>query len=306
MVQENLKIVKIVKLKDTVRRYSFLAPQISQAAAAGQFININVSPTPALPLLRRPISIFNIEREKETIDIIFQLRGQGTNILANKAIGDEVDVIGPLGRGFRVGDFKNIAIVGGGIGIFPLHQLAKEYFGKANITTYLGFKNKSQVLLIDAFAALSNQLIVATDDGSYGEKGYAVHYFQKDIAMNAFDAVFACGPSLMLSAVQAAVKVERKTLSTLDFASADSGDGNKVERKALSTIDFASADGGDGYKNENIYCEVSLEERMGCAIGACMGCSVRLQNNADGNHYARVCKDGPVFAANEVVIGDGQ
>ena len=259
-----VKITEIEKLNDMVYRFACKSPEISQAATAGQFVNVQVVDMSIAPLLKRPISIYNIDKKKKIIEFIFQVRGRGTKILADKKVGENICVLGPLGKGFSVGKFKNIAIIGGGIGIFPLYELAKESKKVGQVTTYLGFRDKSFVILEDEFKGVSHSLVITTDNGTYGQKGYGVDYLQKDIVSKKFDAIFACGPLQMLSAVQ---KIAR-----------DSG----------------------------VYCEVSLEERMGCSVGACMGCSVRLVTDDGAVKYARVCKDGPVFAADSVIINDGR
>jgi len=254
------------KITDTIYRFTCKSPEIVKEAVAGQFINVQVSDSPITPMLKRPISIHNIDKKNKTIEFIFQVRGKGTEMLAAKKKGEKLCILGPLGSGFVLWDFKNVAIVGGGIGIFPLYELAKaagEDGGK--VTTYLGFRDKNAVILEDEFKEVSDNLIIATDNGTYGEKGYVTDYLLKDLAaqkdgIEKFDAIFACGPKPMLSVI----------------------------KKMASDYD--------------IYCEVSLEERMGCAIGACMGCSVRLETEDGSVQYARVCKDGPVFDATTVLL----
>ena len=258
------KIIEIEKLTDMIYRFVCKTPEISQVAVAGQFVNVQVLDMSTAPLLKRPISIYNIDKKKNTIEFIFQVRGHGTKILADKKVGENICVLGPLGKGFSIGNFKNIAIIGGGIGIFPLYELAKESKKIGQVTTYLGFRDKNFVILEKEFKAVSDSLVITTDNGTYGSKGYGVDYLRKDISSKKFDAIFACGPKLMLSAVK------------------------KIA------------------KENGVYCEVSLEERMGCAIGACMGCSVRLETDDGTVKYARVCKDGPVFDAETVVINDGR
>ena len=255
-----VEIIEKEKINDTVYRFACKTPEIAQAATAGQFINVEVFDISTAPFLKRPISIYNIDRDKNIIEFIFQIRGQGTKIIADKKAGESLCVLGPLGAGFTTSKFKNIAIVGGGIGIFPLYGLAKESIKTGQVTTYLGFRDKSLVILENEFKKVSNSLVITTDNGTYGQKGCGIDCLLKDLASKKFDAVFACGPLPMLRAVKKAAK------------------------------------------DNNIYCEVSLEERMGCAIGACMGCSVQLETDSGEVKYARVCKDGPVFNANSVII----
>ena len=165
-----------------------------------------------------------------------------------------------MGNGtFSVEHYKNVAIIGGGIGTYPLYELAKELKENSNVTMYMGFRNKDLVTLEDEFEEVSNKLVLTTDDGSYGEKGYSIDFLKEDCKNEKPDMIFACGPLPMLKAVQ-------------EFA-------NK----------------------ENIPCEMSLEERMGCGIAACVGCAVKTIRDGKES-YEYVCKQGPVFDSKVVVF----
>ncbi len=257
------KIIKKEKLKDDIYKFEVQAKEIVNSAQAGQFIEIRVLDN-IQPLLRRPISIYNINKERGTLEFIFQVKGKGTNILAKREIGEELDIIGPLGYGtFEVKDYEKVAIIGGGIGIFPLYELSKEL--KNNTTTkinmYLGFRNKEYVLLEEEFKNVSDKLIITTDDGTYKIKGFAIDELKKDIEKEKIDKIFACGPLPMLKAVQ-------------DLA-----------------------------KEKNIQCEISLEEKMACGLGVCLGCAVKTASSSkEAPQYWHVCKAGPVFNANDVEI----
>lgn len=245
-------------IKD-IYRYKVQAEQIAKEAKPGNFIEIRVSES-VEPFLRRPISLYKINEEEGTLEFIFQVKGKGTEILAKKVMGEEIDIIGPLGYGtFDAKDFKRVAIIGGGIGIFPLYELGRRLKEKAEVTTYLGFRNKEFVVLEKEFEEISNDLKVTTDDGSYGIKGFAINCLKEDIENGKIDAIYACGPLPMLKAVQA-LSIEK-----------------------------------------NIPCQISLEEKMGCGIGACLGCAVKIVS-ADEPYYAHVCKRGPVFEAKEVEL----
>lgn len=223
----------------------------------GQFLEIRVSES-IEPLLRRPISIFNIEGN--VVEFIFQIKGKGTEILSTKKEGEEIDVLGPLGKGtFNFQNKKNIAIIGGGIGIFPLYELAKEASKVTSVNMYLGFRSKDFVVLEDEYRKVANKFVLTTDDGSYAEKGFAINFLKQDIEAGKIDGIYACGPLPMLKAVQSLAK---------EF---------------------------------NIPCQISLEERMGCGIGVCLGCAVKV-NAGEEIVYTHVCKAGPVFDANIVEI----
>lgn len=223
----------------------------------GQFLEIRVSEE-IEPLLRRPISIHNIEGN--IVEFVFQIKGKGTEILSKKNEGEYIDILGPLGYGgFNFEGKKNIAIIGGGIGIFPLYELAKKAKMNAKVNMYLGFRNKEFVVLEDKYKNVSDKFVLTTDDGTYGEKGFAINFLREDIDKKEIDAIYACGPLPMLKAVQELAK------------------------------------------NTNIPCQISLEERMGCGIGVCLGCAVKIKSG-EQVEYTHVCKEGPVFDSNDVEI----
>lgn len=261
-VKSFAKLIKKEQLKSDIFKYSVEAPDIVKDAKQGQFIEIRVSDN-VEPFLRRPISIHNINKENGILEFIFQVKGKGTKILSEKVEGDLIDIIGPLGHGtFEYNDFQNIAIIGGGIGVFPLYELAKnaKNDGK-NVNIYLGFRNKDFVVLEDEFKELANELILTTDDGSYSEKGFAIDFLKKDVEDGKIDCIFACGPLPMLKAVR-------------NYA---------IEK--------------------NIPCQISLEEKMGCGLGVCLGCAVKTaESSSEKPEYVHVCKAGPVFEAKDVEI----
>ncbi len=261
-----VKLVNKEKLKDDIYKFSVESEEICKLANPGQFLEIKVLKG-IEPLLRRPISIYNVDRDKNWIEFIFQVKGKGTKILSEVEVGQEIDIVGPIGNGiFEIKKYNNAAIIGGGIGVFPLYELAKQLkiAGSDNINTYLGFRSKEFVTNEDEFSKVSSKLIITTDDGSYKEKGFAINKLKEDIEKQALegnqtDIIFACGPLPMLKAVQQ-LAIEK-----------------------------------------NIPCQLSLEERMACGLGVCLGCAVKLAGS-DELKYKHVCKDGPVFWANEVEI----
>lgn len=252
------ELLKKEKLIDGIYKFSVNAPEIAKEAKPGQFLEIKVSNT-GEPFLRRPISIFNIDGD--VVEFIFQVKGKGTELLSKLEVGDKIDIMGPLGYGsFKVQEYNNVAIIGGGIGTYPLYELTKELKGKANLNVYLGFRDKSLVTCEKEFEEIGlNKLVVTTDDGSYKEKGFAIDFMKKDIEEHKVDMIFACGPLPMLRAIREyAIK-------------------------------------------EDIPCQISLEERMGCGIGACLGCAVKVISGKEPR-FGHVCKEGPVFNAKDVEI----
>ncbi len=219
---------------------------------AGQFGNISVGGT---HLLRRPIAI--CKTEGSLVTFCYQVKGEGTQKLKTMGAGTRLNVLMPLGNGFFVEEEeRKIALVGGGVGVFPLISVLQQYHGDKIISAYIGYRNKHAVCGVEDFKK-ATRFVGVTDDGSYGEKMNAVQAFEADLEKgNRPDVVLACGPTPMLRALKAVAE------------------------------------------RENLPCYVSLEERMGCGIGACLVCVCDLTN---GQH-ARVCKDGPVFNAKDVVL----
>ena len=256
------KLVEKKEIKENIYHFNVKADEIVNTAKPGHFIEIRVSDN-IEPFLRRPISIYNLNKEEGILEFIFQVKGKGTDILSQKNVGEKIDILGPLGSGtFKYDKFQNIAVIGGGIGVFPLYELCKE--AKAdnrNVSTYLGFRSKDFVLLEEEFANVSDKLTITTDDGSYANKGFAINFLEKDIEDGKVDCIYACGPLPMLRAVrELAIK-------------------------------------------KDIPCQISLEERMGCGLGVCLGCAVKTaRSTKESPEYWHVCKGGPVFSAKEVEI----
>lgn len=244
-------IVKNEKIADNIHAVTFDMGE-DVKVRCGQFGNIAVGGT---HLLRRPIAI--CKAKKNLVTFCYQIKGEGTQKLKTLGAGTRLNVLMPLGNGFFVEDNeKKVALVGGGVGVFPLISVLRQYANEKEIAAYIGYRNKGAVCGVDEFKEAS-KFVAVTDDGSYGEKMNAVQAFEKDIqAGNRPDVVLSCGPTPMLRALKAVVE------------------------------------------RENIPCYVSLEERMGCGIGACLVCVCDKTNGKK----ARVCKDGPVFNANEVTL----
>lgn len=236
-------ILKKIQLTNDIFDVTVNAAAFAKFAQPGQFAQIYVPGK----TLRRPISICEIDRAAGTLRFVFQIRGEGTAQLAQIQEGETLDLLAPLGSGFSLGDLNRRAVfVGGGIGVPPLLEAAKA-FGK-NAVVIAGFRNKDSMILKDDFEKNGNQVIIATDDGSFGHHGLVTDC----MAGLDFDVIFACGPTPMLKAV-CKIAAARK-----------------------------------------VPCQISLEERMACGIGACLGCACKLKR--DGREfYGHVCKDGPVF-----------
>ncbi len=253
-----VEVIEKQTLIPDIFRFVIKSRIIAQTAVPGQFLEIKCSDC-IDTIIRRPISISGVDRGQGTVEFIIQARGRATRQLAEKGEGSKLDILGPLGKGFTISDHSSkAAIVGGGIGIFPLLYLASE-LNKPNLDVFLGFRSFENAVLIDEFRERAQNLTVSTDDGSMGHHGVITEVLEKKARESGYDMIFACGPQPML---------------------------RKVKEAARSL---------------QIPCEISVEERMACGIGACLGCAIKL---IDGEQwrYGHVCKDGPVFNASNVEL----
>jgi len=228
-------------------------PELANLSRAGQFGNILVEGK----TLRRPISICDINREKGYLRFVIEVRGDGTDRLCRKEIGDTLDILAPLGNGFSLPVGKTRALfVGGGIGTPPLLCPAKQYASLA--TVLLGFQTADKAILIGDFAGAGCNIRVATDDGSLGHPGFVTDLARQALEAESYSMIYACGPMPML-----------RVLAQLAA-------------------------------QKQIPCQVSLEERMACGIGACLVCACKTVRDGQESH-GHVCKDGPVFDSERVV-----
>lgn len=253
-----MKITEICKVREHIVYGSAMfglvleAEHIAAAAQPGQFVHIACGEG---NLLRRPISICDVENG--LLKIVFAVKGDGTKWLSERKVGDELDVLGPIGHGFDLSQAgARPVLIGGGIGVPPMLMTMKRVkAGGAQPTAIVGFRTKSAVILEEEFRALGTTYLT-TDDGSYGIPGFVSEVLKQHI--DVFTSVLCCGPKPML--------------------------------RALAEI--AEAHG--------LPCQVSMEERMGCGIGACLVCVCGLKGENGEIKYGHVCQDGPVFDSREV------
>lgn len=194
------KVISRQELAENIFKLTMESETISAVAKPGQFVNIKCSEG-THALLRRPVSICAVDRKNSTYDLVFQKKGEGTSLLALKKPGDVLDILGPLGNGFDLNvRYGQIAVVGGGIGVFPLLFLLNE--SKAVVKrAYLGFRTKKLVVLEDEFKQSTSSLEITTDDGSYGKCGLITEALIRDMEVCKFDMVYTCGPVPMLKKV---------------------------------------------------------------------------------------------------------
>lgn len=226
--------------------------EMVKAAKPGQFISVYCNE--GSRLLPRPISICEYRKDEDTLRLVFRVLGKGTQEMSQYQKGDHIKVMGPLGNGFTL-EGKKAILIGGGIGIPPMLQLAKELSCEKQIV--LGYRD--EVFLDKEFEPFG-KVYITTEDGSVGTKGNVID----GIKTNKLEAdiIFACGPTPMLRGVKAYAK------------------------------------------EHNIKAQLSFEERMACGIGACFGCTCQSteKDHHSNVHNKRVCKDGPVFYAEEVEV----
>lgn len=245
----------------------WITTSLAKDAKAGQFIS--VYPHNSKTLLPRPISICEADKENGRLRIVYRVAGEGTSEFSQYKAGTPVNILGTLGNGFPLekAKGKKVFLMGGGIGIPPMLQLAKE-LAKANETAadedkteiqiVVGYRNE-QLFLAEELKNYGN-VYVATEDGSCGSKGNVMDAIRENGLCA--DLIYACGPMPMLRAIK-----------------------KYSEEKSM-----------DAY--------ISLEERMACGVGACLGCVCKTKeiDHHSHVHNKRVCTDGPVYLAEEVEI----
>ncbi len=225
----------------------------------GRFVHMKIPNRPDL-ILRRPISINGYDNVVGRLELVYQVKGQGTEQLVDCQPGDTIALIGPLGKGYPVPrGTKRALLVGGGIGCAPLKMLPACH-PDIQFDAILGFRNRDCIYQLEDFQTLCEDVILMTDDGSAGEKGFVTdalqRYLQSD---NRTDVLYVCGPPPMYKAL----------------------------KPILDTVD------------KPIY--ISLEERMGCGMGACVVCTCKIKRDGVVENR-RVCVEGPVFPYEEVVL----
>ncbi len=217
------------------------APAMAGKCQPGQFLHIKPGRTDD-PLLRRPISIYDVVAGSGRISLLYRVVGKGTGLLTRVKVNDQVDIMGPLGRGFTLPDqAESVLLVGGGVGIAPLLYLGRILKEKqCQVTVLCGAATAGQIVAGERFQDLGMSFKSATMDGSAGLKGLVTDLLNSYEAPAGIDRVYTCGPEPMMAAVAG----------------------------------WAGA--------QNIWGEVSLEEHMACGVGACLGCARKLNNDNDG------------------------
>lgn len=253
---EKTREIAVIKeqtqLSDGIFSLWLHVPNIAKNAVAGQFVSVYCNDK--TKLLPRPISLCEIDKEQGNIRLVYRVAGGGTEEFSKMQKGETLALVGPLGNGFPK-EKKKAFLIGGGIGIPPMLQLAKELDCEKQMI--LGYRDS--LFLLDEFKT-QGEVFVATEDGSAGTKGNVLDAIREN-KLTA-DIIYACGPTPMLRALK-------------EYA-----------------------------KEHHMECYISLEERMACGIGACLACVCKSkEKDAHSNvNNKRICKEGPVFRAEEVEI----
>ncbi len=239
MRQFKAKILTNKKIAPDHYVLSFKPPKAAGQTTPGQFFNIRVS-NAYDPLLRRPFGAHRISPGR--IAILYKVVGKATSILSAKKKGGILDIIGPLGNGFKPLPSASAAIlVAGGHGVAPLYALAASLTGISKVLTFIGAKTKTHVVSENELKGLGAKVHIATEDGSKGRKGLVTDLLKKHLNRQTCklanpQTIYACGPKVMLKAV-AKLAARRR-----------------------------------------IPCQVSLEEYVACGTGTCLGCAVKTRS----------------------------
>jgi dihydroorotate dehydrogenase electron transfer subunit len=258
---------------------SFHAPELASGSRAGQFVHVRTGDYSGL-VLRRPFSINTADPATGIVTLHFRTVGRGTEWLTRIREGDRLDMLGPLGRPFEVDPrSRHLLLIAGGLGIAGIRMLADEAVRDGRQVVILFGAQSASLVYPSSLLPDEVEYVVATDDGSLGHDGFVTELVTDYEAWA--DQAFACGPHPMLKrlAALAAGRRERLGVATL---------GRKRGGGKHDPLGSTAA-------RRKAFLQVSMEQTMGCAVGACLGCIVM---GVDGPQ--RVCREGPVFAAEEI------
>jgi dihydroorotate dehydrogenase electron transfer subunit len=261
---------KITKNTQIKTGYYLLAVKLSEAfktPVPGQFVMVREEGR-SYPLLGRPFSVYSIDRRKGTVivEILYKVVGKGTVFLSRLKRGDLLEIFGPYGRGFEIfPQVGKIVLICGGIGVAPIAFLASHYRSLVDIRNvelicYYGAKSTENLVGLENIKGFCSNVFISTDDGSIGYNGFVTEMFKDDMSSH--------NPEI-----------------TKIYAC-----GHRPMLKRLSEL----------LAGNHLSCQVLIEERMACGIGACLGCAVRTNDKEGEGTYLRARKDGPVFNIKDI------
>ena len=290
MLTEGLVVVHecLGEEEQRLRRLVLKGP-IAKTAKAGQFVAVQVQDSSISsfdPLLRRPISLAEISPDQDEITLLYRIQGRGTEILARARCGDRLSLMGPLGNGFSLPEVGELWLVAGGIGIFPLYALAQSALAKGlTVRLFWGGENRSFIESagLSAWQALEIPIHLCTLDGTLGDTGFVTEQLQGRL----FQSFQLFGQTELL-------KIENQANDAQDSSSKQITVATCGPKKMMQAVTELCM-------NFAVPVQVSLEERMGCAVGACLGCVCTLLDKEGTLIHKKVCQDGPVFRGEEVV-----
>lgn len=271
----NARVISNQRVRNNYYLMKFSCRPILDNTRPGQFIHLKLNPqSSGIPLLRRPFSIYNISKSNNRrytgLEILYKIAGQGTKLMSELSPKTDLNLLGPLGNGYKLTRRAKYSIlVAGGIGVAGLHLLLKELTQnirrnkcERQVYLFIGARTKTDLYVPSTVSISKVKVKVSTEDGSSGQRGYVTQLLKETIAKIPYQAwseiqVYACGPYEMSREV------------------------------AEITVPL------------NIPCQISLETHMGCGLGFCHGCAVRIQDGS-GKRYAAVCSEGPVFEARQI------
>ena len=259
---------------------AYRAPELATGSRAGQFVHIRTGDFSGM-VLRRPFSLNTVDAATGMVTIHFRVIGRGTEWFTRLRPGDTVDLLGPLGRPFEVDPrSRHLLLIAGGLGIAGVRMLADEAVRDGRQVTLLFGAASAREVYPTSLLPDEVEYVVATDDGSLGHHGFVTELVPGYEAWA--DQAFACGPAPMLAALARLADTRRARLGVA-----------KLGRKKGSG---KPAPLGSPAARRKSFLQVSMEQNMGCAVGACLGCVVM----GVGGTPQRVCREGPVFAADEI------
>ncbi len=268
------EIVQHQKKGPALFRIDLHAPEICGEARPGQFVHLKVEERGYHPLLRRPFSIYDLDRQEGVLSITYKVVGLGTEILSQKRQGETLEIMGPLGRPFtQWKEDQKIIMVAGGVGYAPLNFLARELLGRnIKLEVLLGARKEEELVGEEDLKAMGIAPEIAVEEGPRGFAGRVTELLKRKLEEESFHRLYSCGPCSMLKEV------------------------TRISRE------------------KSLKGEVSLESIMACGVGACLGCAFPVnegssesklevsigESSGPKTSYQRVCVEGPTFSLEEV------
>ena len=260
---------------------AYHAPDIANGSRAGQFVHVRTGDYSGM-VLRRPFSINTADPVTGVVTIHFRVIGRGTEWFARLRHGDPIDLLGPLGRPFEVDPrSSHLLLIAGGLGMAGVRMLADEAIRDGRQVTLLFGAASAREVYPSNLLPDEVEYVVATDDGSLGHRGFVTELVPGYEGWA--DQAFACGPAPMLRALSRLAEGRRGRLGVAAL-------GRKRGGGRADALGSPAA-------RRKAFLQVSMEQNMGCAVGACLGCVVMSVSGTP----QRVCREGPVFASDELV-----